>query len=439
MRNPFNSFGGRDLKPIKFVKENFIKKNPIASVFTLAMAISAVIFFMVYLIAGNGRFVDLFFSRCADIFMDFFNSIRDAAQWSEVYTVRKVIYPPMANLIFLILSRFTPAAYNHTDFEERLEWSGYSSPMMLVFLFFLICCLVLFYLISRWIKGTQNQKFIFALFMTLSVPVLYMVERGNLIVLCLIALIIYGATYNSTSRVAREIGLIALAFTFSLKLYPVVFGWFLLVDKRFKDALRCFIYGMIMLIVPSFFFGGPACLIYVFKNIFSFSSGSGSSTVDVIARYLHIPSMVVSILAYAWVLVCAACLFIAPYVHKERWKSWLLCCLLILTVPSLTALYSWAFIIVPFIMLSNDTKGMELESIRKDRKLWLYVVFMVIPFIYIPARFTFYVTNNTFAVYIFTAVLSIFMVVDTVLRSREFVRECQTKGIKLIDGIKTRF
>ena len=43
-----------------------------AELFIAAVAVSATIYFIIYLIIGDGRFTDMFFIRCADFFMDFF-------------------------------------------------------------------------------------------------------------------------------------------------------------------------------------------------------------------------------------------------------------------------------------------------------------------------------------------------------------------------------
>ncbi|MBO5883718.1 MAG: DUF2029 domain-containing protein [Clostridia bacterium] len=422
---------------VGFVKRKLIEPNPIAGIFALTVSISALIYFIIYLIVGNGSFVDIFFARGEDRFMDFFNSIRDASQGSAVYTEREVIYPPMANLIFLIMSRFTPVMYNNTGkfFGNHLKWGDHASATIIAFFFFTLCTLILFYTIFKLTKGTENQRFAFALVAVFSTPLLYMIERGNIIILCLISLVIYAGTYNSQSRFHRELGLIALAFSFSLKLYPVIFGWFLLVDKRFKDAIRCFIYGMIMLIVPSFFFGGPSCLVWVFANILGFSSsgGTGASALGIIAAYAHIPEKIATLLAYGWCLVCGLCLVISPYVHKDRWKSWLLGTLLILAVPSLTGIYSWAFIIIPLILLGNQTVDQKLE-----KKNCAYFILMLIPFLLIPGRLIGAVSNNQILAYIFTAALSIFLVIDTLLRFKDSIKESKAQGLGLIKYFKSK-
>ncbi len=410
-------------------------KGSPAKFFLWAMSVSALVYTVFYMIIGNGSFANMFFIRCSDFFMDFFNSIRDASQGSAVYTERHVIYPPMANLIYLLLSRFTPAAYNDSGFNARYTWVNYFTPMMLVVLWCVICALVFVFIVNTVLKkGSGTQKFLVAALMFLSAPTLYLLERGNIIVLSLIALMIYAFTYNSDSKYKREIGLIALAFAFSIKLYPVVFGWFLLADKRFKEALRCVIYGLAMLIIPSFFFGGPACFYQVFLNIFSFSSGDGS-TLNVILNFIHMPAIgqaIFSKLVYLWVLICGLCFAVSPFIRKDTpYKTWTVGLVTILCVPSLTSIYSWAFMVIPLIMLFNmDTKDIK-------GKQMAYSVMLTIPFMMLPFRFNSHVSTNTVSVYVMTAVLSVFCVIDTVIDLKKFIKDKKAEGVTLGEYMKS--
>ena len=379
-------------------------------IFVWSVAVSALIYIIIYAVIGNGRFSDMFFKRCADFFMDFFNSVRDASQGSAVYTERRVIYPPMANLIYLFLSRFTPNAYNDTSFKDRFEWQEYASPMALVLIigiaFALVFCFAVY---SRLEHHSNKLRFAFSFLAFFSVPMLYMTERGNMMMFCMIALLIYAFTYSSPSKLYREIGLLALAFAFSIKLYPVVFGWLLISDKRYKDALRSAAYGLLMLILPSFFFGGPVCFVHLLDNIFNFSTGTGS-TLNSILNFLGVSlggQRVVNLLAYAWVLLCGICFAVSPFITEEKWKTWALGLSTILCVPSLISNYGWAFFIIPMIMICNKT-----EHKKSDL---LYFIFMTVPFIFLPFRINYYVPTSTVAVYIMTAVLSVYCVTDTLI------------------------
>ncbi|MBQ8140332.1 MAG: DUF2029 domain-containing protein [Clostridia bacterium] len=382
------------------------KRTP-AEIFAILMASSFTVYILFYIFYGQASFVDVFMLRTQDLFMDFFNSVRDASQGAEVYTDRHVIYPPMANLIYLICSRFIPSAYNHSEWVNRLDWIKYTEAIFFIVLFTLFFVIILYSLFREFIAGGKKSKLAFAFFAVFNVPVLYMLERGNMILFCFISLMIYAFTYNSENKVYREIGLIALAFAFSIKLYPVIFGWFLLVDKRFKEAIRCAVYGVLMLIIPSFFFGGPACFVEIFKNITSFSSGSSVNSISVIAGYSGIPYAVWNALAYVWCFVCIACFAAAPFIHKEKWKLWMLGIIVILVVPSLTSIYVWAFMLIPIILLSN--------SGNLKKKDWFFFAVMASLFVFTILRFNFFLTFNSLLLYPVAAILSITAVSDTVI------------------------
>lgn len=387
------------------VKKMFARRSA-AEYFVLFMALSFTAYLTFYIARGESGFVDVFFLRCNDLFMDFFNSVRDAAQGEGVYVDRHVIYPPMANLLYLVCSRFVPERYADSDFQSRYSWVDYPEAIFFIVLFTLVTILALFLLVYETVKGRRRTRALFAFFAVVNVPLLYMVERGNMMLLCLVALLVYFATYNSENKVYREIGLIALAFSFSLKLYPVIFGWFLLVDKRFMEGFRCFIYGMLMLFVPSFWFGGPSCFVQIFKNITSFSTGH-TNAITVISGYTGIPSSALSIAVYLWCFICIGCFVAAPFIYRERWKCWFIGVIVIMTVPSLTSIYMWSFFIIPIIMLSNTSK--------LQGKNWFYFILCVLLFIFTIGRFNYYLTINSFVMYPMTAVLSVVAVADTVI------------------------
>ena len=386
------------------------------------MGVSFLVYFVYSLISDSGAFTSIFYYGGEDLFMDFFNSVRDAAQGIEVYTVRHVIYPPMANLIYVICSCFIPARYNNTAWENRQNWVRFPEAILFIFLFTLVLCLVYFILVYANIDGSKRRKVAFSFFAVFNAPVLYMIERGNIIFLSLIALMIYVFTYDSDNKVYREIGLLALAFAFSLKLYPVIFGYFLIVDKRFKEAIRCAIYGIAMLILPSFFFGGPACFIQLYKNITSFSTGGSPIYSALVSVGILISPALISALAYLWCFICGICFAISPFVHKNRWQTYVLGVTLIMLIPSLTSLYLWAFFIIPMMMLSNSKE-------MPTKKEWVFFVIMALMFMFNIFRFNAVLTINSFIVYPLTAVFSITIVTETLICGKRKLDELKAKKL----------
>ncbi len=391
----------------------YFSKNDPVRLFVPVVLCSFFIYIILCLIFGENMFTSVFFLDGDDIFMDFFNSIRDASQGSAVYSERNVIYPPMANLIFLILSRLTPVPFNNSSFDHRLVWIHYPSSIILIFVFTVLLAVALCLLIHSQVKHSRSCAYLLTFLLTFSLPVLFMFERGNIISLCIIGAMIYAFTYNSDKAWMREIGLLSLAFAFSLKIYPAIFGYFLLCDKRYKEAFRCSVYALLMLILPCFFFGGFSCFGLLIKNIFSFTSSSNVRTM--IAAYLHIPGWFVSAFIYGWVIICAIAMLISPFVEKSRWKPWLLGVLTIIVIPSMTALYCWVFLLIPILLMLREYKADQNGRYPFCKKDWIYFCIMTLPFVSFPFRVTSFMTANSLLIYFCAAFLSIFAVTDTFL------------------------
>ena len=406
-----------------------------AKLFVSLMAFSAIVYFTVYTIVGNGYYLHMFFRDSRDFFMDFLNSIRDASNVDTVYSESNVIYPPMANLIFLIMSRFTPDVYNATSFDERYDWVNYAAPFMLILITALVFGVMLFALVKNQMdKQGRTVATLFAAFALFNVPILYLIERGNILMFSLVSLMMFVFSYNSESKVSREIGLIALAFSFSIKLYPVIFGWMLIKDKRFKDALRCAIYGILMVIIPSFAFGG---FIEVFKlvarNIVSFSSSKGSGNIfSHLLGFFGIEYVDVSFMSpimWAWAAIVCLCFVIAPFVIKEKWKVYAVGVLAIICIPSLTSLYAWSFMLIPMVFICHKESRSKID--------WFYFVVMMLPFIFIPWRFQIAITNNGLVLYFCAAILSITAVMGTIKALVLTIKENKAAGITLKQYLKS--
>ena len=75
-------------------------------------------------------------------------------------------------------------------------------------------------------------------------------------------------------------------------------------------------------------------------------------------------------------------------------------------VPSLTSLYLWAFFLIPVIFFINSGKA--------SGKNIFFFIMMISLFMFTVCRFNAWLTINSFLTYVFTAIISIVAVVDTV-------------------------
>lgn len=74
--------------------------------------------------------------------------------------------------------------------------------------------------------------------------------------LVLILLMYACAWMDSVKKAEKEAALILIAFAAGLKLYPAIWGVFYLAEKRYKEAIRLIIYGILLFFLPFIFFQG---------------------------------------------------------------------------------------------------------------------------------------------------------------------------------------
>ena len=368
--------------------------------FCALMCFSFVIFIITVLFCGVLQFSSLFFLNGADLGMDFFNSIRDVSHgYRYLYEEANVIYPPLANLFFLFVSRFISADYNLSTWEDRLAWTSYPSAIIVYTLFFLITFIILVICMPKIAEMDKSKRLLFLFFFIFNVPTLYGMERGNIIILSNICVLTYLLTYSSDNNVKREIGLLALAIALAIKIYPAAFGWFLVNDKRYKEIGRLIIYSLLLFIVPSFFFGGPFyCVRMLFRNIFSFSDGASDDNVttltligenvslwfsrhtgankEKVALVLQKFVFITDKLHTAFSLILIILFVFGSFVIKKRWKSVMIACTALLSLPSIKALYLWPIFFAPLIMIMKE------EKINKSNFIPFFA--MILPFVYLP-------------------------------------------------------
>ena len=100
----------------------------------------------------------------------------------------------------------------------------------------------------------------------------FMLERGNIVILSLLFLMFFVFNYNSENMVIRNLALLSLAIATGLKLYPVFFGLLLLNKKHKKDAVKSIVYGVALFILPFAVTGGIQNIAKMLQNITDISA-----------------------------------------------------------------------------------------------------------------------------------------------------------------------
>ncbi len=390
-------------KLIKSCKESYV------FLFVISILISMEVYLLVTVFSGGSAWSSVFPYRARDSFMEFFNALREASQRGGLYAERGAVYPPMANLFFWLLSFLLPDAYKSA---EAGAWSSYFVNIALVAGLLAIGIALIALLVYKSVKLPRVHKLLLTLTAVCSVPVLSMLERGGIMILAFILLFFYSVTYDHKNKFVRELGLISLALSASLELYPLVLVWVLASKKRFGDIARTVTYFLAFLILPSFAFGGIGCLSDMFKNIIVFSEES-ARVIAFISEYCHIQYNAVASVAYAGFFLAIINFILSPFIYRESWKIFAAGCIAVLSFPAFCFSHMWVLFIIPIILLCRD--GGHIKWTAGGRRGG-YLVCMLIPFWFmaVPLPLGLWVTVNTAVGCVAAVVIWAVSVYDTI-------------------------
>ena len=328
------------------------------SLITLAAATLAI------LISNGHLFQVLFFNDPDDTGMDFFNSVV-AASNGHPYEQFGVIYPPLANLFFYLLSLFIPADVkaNWPDHHEALQ-SIIGRPgdlrmmqsSMLLFLFFLILSLFLMAMMIH--KRTGSYLLTFCL--VFSAGTLAAIERGNVILIAFVLTFFFVEHYNDDNRVMSELSLVALAAAFGFKLYPCIFGLLLLKDHKFLATARCILYAVLLTVIPTFFLDGPRMILPWLRHVMGFGGYSSGETISESANTAVTSSNgFISRLPLHWIIafvlfIFLLILFFKPFLKLYRSQYLFLIAFLALLVGGSRNSYNLIMFLIPFLAFLKE-------------------------------------------------------------------------------------
>lgn len=313
-----------------------------------------------------------FYVDIRDTGMDFFHSI-EYVRGRDPYTIFEVIYPPLANALYLFLFNLIPRNVSGLwtyDFDESIGFRGteldlrtYQAPLLLFILYSVVCAFLIVE-VSRYILRGRKPvlRSVVAFCVLTSYGMLYGMERGNIILLAWPCAAFFVATYRSENKLLRELGLLALAVSAGIKLYPAIFGLLLLDRKEFKAAIRTVIYGVLSILVPMIpFHGGLKTLPGWIAHMFGYNSasnmeslngliskGSMHSVLQNLCTVLHIPANGSVVAAAAWILL--ALLVVSAFFRKKHWQKVLTLTLVVVMITAQPE-YVYCFFAIPVLFL----------------------------------------------------------------------------------------
>lgn len=296
-------------------------------------------------------------------FLDFWNHIRRLLFSANIYaTDADAIFPPLAYLFLKLFAYPLSYKVEAGDTIEQIATSGYGILALVMYLmlfgYLLNIAVNLFYK-----KGTLCQKYVLlGIFITSYTIWGFAFERGNLVIYAMVFLMLGLALRDSTNKVLREIALICTAVSAGFKLYPALFGFLWIVEKRYKEAGRLIIYGLIAFFAPLPFFDSFKHYVYTFsgylnKKIYSRTSvWGGVFQIFGNNKYTRLLCMGIIIGIIVWALF-------ALFADGVNWKTiTLLTATHTIILPEQYA-YTYVFIAIPLICFLNETNKLKIDYI----------------------------------------------------------------------------
>lgn len=292
-------------------------------------------------------------------FGDFYRHIFYASDISNTYSFKGASFPPLAYCFFHFLYVINPI--------DAVNWRGIETATYNP-LFFLLWNIVLFSSLFIAIENINSSSFSkfksFVLFLCLIFSAPFMsgaIERGNPASFVFVVLLFAIYFSSSSNIVLRELALIFIAIAAGWKIYPAIFGFIYLRERRYTEAIRLVIYGMLFFFVPFYFTGG----IVGFKNYFNILNGLqvGMSprwtdiknfyTATSLALGVKPSALVGSILQISSFII----ILVGIFISKSRWQTILFASSIMAICVSGSYRYVSIYMAIPLIFFFVDIKN----------------------------------------------------------------------------------
>ena len=291
------------------------------------------------------------------------------------FASEQACFPPLAYLFYYFMNRLLPGG-------EVVDMTFYRNQPSFILVYILIsviiCCV--FVEQMRIVLNQNRNSLLLALLVICSEPFwASAIERGNSVML--VAVILIGALIlkDSDSKVKKELALILIAVSAGLKIYPAIFGLLYLVEKRYKEALRLVIYGILFFFVPFVFFGGIEGIVQFVTNLTTVNRYEGNLyTIQGFVHLLYLKitgatelTQGIRTLGNAFALCYGVVAVFMAVLNKDYWKKLLfLSGMMVIFVPS-SYPYTTIYLTIPFLFFLKEVKEQKMHC-------WYAVLFGLI-------------------------------------------------------------
>ena len=291
-------------------------------------------------------------------------------------------FPPLSYLFYYLFSRMLSRDGAVPGVDFSIEEANY----LYFFIVYYSIAVAFLLLYGIWRFGKDDGKrrvMICFVCLMLSVPFYaggMSVANSTMIVMAL--LLVALKFREEESPVRKELALIIIAVCAGFKIYPAIFGLFYLTDKRFKEAARLTIYGIVLFFTPFAFFGGINGFTHWLSNVKETMGFKDYGRIQSIRGLMYtlarnhnveagIPDILYSVVPILIVLL----MLVLAAVSEDRYRRVFFLCAVMAFYPNNAYRYTLAYLSIPFIMLF-------MEKADKKPDVFIYIETILFSLIY---------------------------------------------------------
>ena len=388
----------------------------------LLVAFLNIVLLILFLVFTGGQFLsEVVWDARNPLFPDFVSHVERVRGGRNPYVVEDwdARFPALAYAFYYFLSCLIPQQIKNSTVTD---W--YKMYMIILLCICLVCIVaVIFETVKESFAYKLGLVLVFVMSHTFA---LAEIKAGNSAVYVLTLLVLALYLKDTDSRVGREAALIFIALAAGFKISPAIMGFLYVKEKRFKEAVRLIVYGIIFFFAPFAMFGGLEGL-KSFINISGQVSGAAIPRPETISGVMiEICSvsglgeqnglMLGRIVSFGYLILCMYLFFKCRY----SWKTLCLLSSLMVIFVNMSYPYTLQYFLLPLIAFVKETRE------RREKGDYLYavlfaLVFTVYPVIRINWPTATFITNY-FCVYILVAALVIDLGIHAFGRKAEATR-----------------
>lgn len=334
------------------------------------------------MIITRSKLIDTYYvNDFTNTYMDYFNMLANLSNLNPYENDAN--YPAMCFLIWRVMMHMIPI---DAVYEDGFFFREYLPATLGYIVYSVIIVVAVWEILKNYIIGNKLEKLIISASIILSGPFIFTIERGNIIILSFLFLLAFCCLYQSEKKAVRYVGYFCLAMSAAIKIYPAIFGVMLLIKKKasWKEILATIIMGVIVFILPFFFFEGFQSLSDMVNGIFFASNLQANWGMGYNFCFSNLIKIVASLMGVLYeqiaggykIIGIIVCVFIF-LLNEAEWKKLFALALTCIWIPDFSYTYTLILFIPALIAYFNSQKYYKDITSVIYRMLFL-IIFMPI-------------------------------------------------------------